>query len=89
LIAGTLSFVMAGLVPAIHVFTAAKTWMAGTKPGHDAERSVRHANGFLLGSRVRVRPMYFVVQANCGRKTSGTSSGNLPSICKADCMATT
>jgi hypothetical protein len=29
------SFVMAGLVPAIHVFelTASKTWMPGTRPG--------------------------------------------------------
>jgi len=30
--------VMAGLVPAIHVFNcckAAKTWMPGKKPGHD------------------------------------------------------
>jgi len=29
------SFVMAGLVPAIHVFLglAIKTWMAGTSPG--------------------------------------------------------
>jgi hypothetical protein len=25
-------FVMPGLVPGIHVFTAAKTWMAGTSP---------------------------------------------------------
>jgi hypothetical protein len=33
-----LSFVMAGLVPAIHVFAATKTWMAGTEPGHDARR---------------------------------------------------
>jgi hypothetical protein len=24
---------MAGLVPAIHVFTIAKTWMPGTRPG--------------------------------------------------------
>jgi hypothetical protein len=24
---------MAGLVPAIHVFVAAKTWMPGTRPG--------------------------------------------------------
>jgi hypothetical protein len=24
---------MAGLVPAIHVFLAAKTWMPGTSPG--------------------------------------------------------
>ncbi len=24
--------VMAGLVPAIHVFTAVKTWMPGTRP---------------------------------------------------------
>jgi hypothetical protein len=28
-------FVMPGLVSGIHVFLAAKTWMAGTKPGHD------------------------------------------------------
>jgi hypothetical protein len=30
-----ISFVMAGLVPAIHVFlgSAAKTWMPGTSPG--------------------------------------------------------
>ena len=29
------NFVMAGLVPAIHVFlcAAAKTWMPGTRPG--------------------------------------------------------
>jgi hypothetical protein len=26
-------FVMAGLVPAIHVFAASKTWMPGIKPG--------------------------------------------------------
>jgi hypothetical protein len=26
---------MAGLVPAIHVFVAAKFWMPGTSPGHD------------------------------------------------------
>jgi len=25
--------VMAGLVPAIHVFLAAQTWMPGTRPG--------------------------------------------------------
>jgi hypothetical protein len=37
-------FVMPGLVPGIHVFliVVAKTWMAGTKPGHDAaEASIR------------------------------------------------
>jgi hypothetical protein len=29
-------FVMPGLVPGIHVFRVGmKTWMAGTKPGHD------------------------------------------------------
>jgi hypothetical protein len=32
---------MPGLVPGIHVFLAllqqAKTWMAGTRPGHDVE----------------------------------------------------
>jgi hypothetical protein len=26
---------MPGLVPGIYVFLSAKTWMAGTKPGHD------------------------------------------------------
>jgi len=26
-------FVMAGLVPAIHAFLFAKTWMPGTRPG--------------------------------------------------------
>jgi hypothetical protein len=31
--ANTLSSVMAGLVPAIHVLLAAKTWMPGTSPG--------------------------------------------------------
>jgi hypothetical protein len=30
--------VMPGPVPGIHVFTAAKTWMAGTVPGHDELR---------------------------------------------------
>jgi len=38
----TLSFVMAGLVPAIHVFLfsldEAETWMPGTKAGHDEKR---------------------------------------------------
>jgi hypothetical protein len=29
-------FVMAGLVPAIHVFIAAKAWMPGTSPGMTA-----------------------------------------------------
>ena len=31
---------MPGLVPGIHVFdhaTKSKTWMAGTKPGHDGD----------------------------------------------------
>jgi hypothetical protein len=28
-----LMFVMAGLVPAIHVLAAVKTWMPGTSPG--------------------------------------------------------
>jgi hypothetical protein len=27
--------VMPGLVPGIHVLAPRKTWMAGTKPGHD------------------------------------------------------
>jgi hypothetical protein len=34
-------FVMAGLVPAIHVFTASrrsKTWMPGTSPGMTVEK---------------------------------------------------
>jgi len=33
----TVFFVMRGLVPGIHVFRVDvnKTWMAGTKPGHD------------------------------------------------------
>jgi hypothetical protein len=30
-------FVMAELVPAIHVFAASKTWMPGIKAGHDGE----------------------------------------------------
>jgi hypothetical protein len=29
---------MAGLVPAIHVFFTAKTWMPGTRPGMTKER---------------------------------------------------
>jgi len=36
-----MKLVMPGLVPGIHVLTAPlqeKTWMAGTKPGHDEER---------------------------------------------------
>jgi hypothetical protein len=34
---------MPGLVPGIHVLTALKqekTWMAGTKPGHDGKRII-------------------------------------------------
>jgi len=40
-------FVMAGLVPAIHVFLVAppKTWMPGTRPGMTAERPVPAALG--------------------------------------------
>jgi hypothetical protein len=39
---GALKFVMAGLVPAIHVFNCfqSKTWMPGTSPGMTAERFV-------------------------------------------------
>jgi hypothetical protein len=33
--------VMAGLVPAIHVFEASKTWMLRTRPCMTAETSVR------------------------------------------------
>jgi hypothetical protein len=33
MLAQTSNTVMAGLVPAIHVFDAAKTWMPGTGPG--------------------------------------------------------
>jgi hypothetical protein len=28
---------MAGLLPAIHVFSVRKSWMPGFKPGHDVE----------------------------------------------------
>jgi hypothetical protein len=37
---GALKFVMAGLVPAIHVFNCfqSKTWMPGSSPGMTAER---------------------------------------------------
>jgi hypothetical protein len=34
---------MPGLVPGIHVFAApqaGKTWMAGTKPGHDEKENL-------------------------------------------------
>jgi hypothetical protein len=37
---------MPGLVPGIHVFGSIayeKTWMAGTKPGHDENESVLQA----------------------------------------------
>jgi hypothetical protein len=33
----THNIVMAGLVPAIHVLLAAKTWMPGTRPGMTVE----------------------------------------------------
>jgi hypothetical protein len=33
----TSKFVMPRPVPGIHVFLAAKTWMAGKKPGHDED----------------------------------------------------
>jgi hypothetical protein len=35
---GSFPLVMAGVIPAIHVFAAVKTWMPGTRPGHDAFR---------------------------------------------------
>jgi hypothetical protein len=38
--------VMAGLVPAIHDFAAAQTWMPGTSAGHDEKvRGWRMAAG--------------------------------------------
>jgi hypothetical protein len=39
---GAFKFVMAGLVPAIHVFSRFqnKTWMPGSSPGMTAERIV-------------------------------------------------
>jgi hypothetical protein len=41
---------MAGLVPAIHVFPEAKTWMPGTRPGMTGDA----VNGIVLTSpRVR------------------------------------
>jgi hypothetical protein len=41
---------MAGLVPAIHVFPEAKTWMPGTRPGMTGDA----VNGIVLISpRVR------------------------------------
>jgi hypothetical protein len=35
---------MPGLVPGIHVFlySESKTWMAGTKPGHDEIERILH-----------------------------------------------
>jgi hypothetical protein len=33
---------MAGLVPAIHVFLAIKTWMPGTRPGMTSFGRFRH-----------------------------------------------
>src|SRR5262245_27075421 len=52
---------MAGLVPAIHVFRATKTWMPGTSsaktrfallPGHDEEKIFEQVVGFSLPSFV-------------------------------------
>src|SRR3984957_7331576 len=46
----TTRFVVPGLVPGIHVFLttdAVKTWMAGTKPGHDDEETSIGAKSIL------------------------------------------
>jgi hypothetical protein len=47
-VATSLVFVMAGLVPAIHVFLASKTWMPGTRPGMTRERPTADRNASLL-----------------------------------------
>jgi hypothetical protein len=46
----TPKFVMAGLVPAIHVFTVwrrSKTWMPGTSPGMTVKRFVLVLMGLI------------------------------------------
>src|SRR5689334_13733277 len=35
-----INVVMAGLVPAIHVFAQKKTWMSGTRPGMTVEKAL-------------------------------------------------
>jgi len=47
---------MPGLVPGIHVFLSleAKTWMAGTKPGHDEFDDVVPANAGTHTARTLV-----------------------------------
>ena len=44
--------VMAGLVPAIHVFLAAKTWMPGTRPGMTNLLSSSHLCNFFAVSAI-------------------------------------
>jgi hypothetical protein len=44
--------VMAGLVPAIHVFSyAAKTWMPGTRPGMTIERIFINTSFTIVAAR--------------------------------------
>src|SRR3954453_21723811 len=64
---------MAGLVPAIHVFTGAKTWMAGTRPGMTITKSETTQNPKensmsvvirLARAGTKKRPVYHVVVAD-------------------------
>jgi hypothetical protein len=67
-------FVMAGPVPAIHVFTAAKTWMPGIRPGMTNFEALLTCNDGIRGdyssrhppARFRLRTNYAFAAA-CGQ----------------------
>jgi hypothetical protein len=46
--------VMPGLVPGIHVLTAAKTWMAGTSPATTGGKAPEY-NGRVMSQTLRMR----------------------------------
>jgi hypothetical protein len=67
-----LTIVMAGLVPAIHVFAwvaGAKTWMPGTRPGMTEEALLRSSHDLkkLFAASLEAR---FLVMAACSRSIS-------------------
>jgi hypothetical protein len=60
---------MPGLVPGIHAFLphAAKTWMAGTKPGHDENQH--------LGQFSQIRPLDHLAEPDPARPRAMRGEG--------------
>src|SRR6185437_739253 len=76
-------FVMAGLRPGhprLSCLSEAKTWMPGTKPGHDEFRQKAHFIGCFLSRTLRMRYRTLMVRSASSRVSNHEASGEATMI---------